>query len=234
MAKKQSKGWWRITKKVLLWLFILHLVYILYGRWFNPPITLTQLGNTFGGYSIKRDYVAWDQISPYIKLAAIASEDQDFLTHNGFDWQAINKAIKGNSKTGLGATSTISQQTAKNFFLWQGKGFFKWLRKGPEFYFTKMTEWVWNKKIIMHRYLNIIEMGPGIYGVEAACKKYFNKSANNISRTEAALLIACLPNPKKYTVKPLSKFVQRKHQWILRQMKNLETNKEIAKFCELP
>ena len=168
-----------------------------------PPITITQLSNSFS-YGLKRDYVQWDDISYNVKLAAIASEDQAFPDHNGFDWDAIEKSLKPKKKKKKskiplgGAASTISQQTAKNVFLWQGSGVTRYIRKAPEFYFTFLTELIWRKKRILEVYLNVIEMGPGIFGIEAASQKYFHKHAKNLSREEAAMIIACLPNPKKF------------------------------------
>jgi monofunctional glycosyltransferase len=225
--KLKDRRWWRITKKVLLFLFIFQFVYILYGKWFNPPITFTQMGDFIMGHGLKRTYVNYSEISPNVKLALIASEDQAFTEHSGFDWSAMGKAVKGESKHGFGGTSTLSQQVAKNYFLWQGWGPLKYVRKVPEFYFTKMIEWVWGKKRILEAYLNICEFGDGIFGIEAAAKHYFNKSAKNLSRVEAAQIVACLPNPKVYKVKPMGKFVSWKHKWILHQMRNIENDKAI-------
>jgi monofunctional biosynthetic peptidoglycan transglycosylase len=124
-----------------------------------PPVTITQLGGLFGGYGLKRDYVSWDEIPKSVKLAAIASEDQLFPEHEGFDWKSIDKSVNGPKKKkrerGAGA-STISQQTAKNVFLWQGSGIGRYIRKVPEFYFTQLIEWTWGKKRIMEVYLNVI------------------------------------------------------------------------------
>ena len=125
------------------------------------------------------------------------------------------------------ASSTISQQVAKNVFLWQGEGISKYIRKVPEFYFTKMIEWIWGKQRILEVYLNVIEMGKGIYGVEAASQAYFSKNAKAVSRKEAAMIIACLPNPKRFTVKPISRFVAWKSNWILRQMNNIQEDDDI-------
>ena len=123
--------------------------------------------------------------------------------------------------------STISQQTAKNVFLWQGGGYF---RKGMEVYFTFMIENIWGKKRILETYLNVAEMGPGIYGVQAASRKYFNKDARNLTRQEAAMIAACLPNPVKYTVKPLSRYVSNRSALLLRQMNNLEGDPDIQEL----
>jgi monofunctional biosynthetic peptidoglycan transglycosylase len=125
--------------------------------------------------------------------------------------------------------STISQQTAKNVFLWQGRS---WVRKGLEVYFTKMIEWIWGKKRILEVYLNVIEMGKGIYGAEAAAQAYFNKPASKLTRREAAQIAACLPNPKKYSVKPISGYVSKRGGWIQRQMSHLEDDPDIQKVIK--
>lgn len=222
-------------------MFLSSLLYLLLCKWLMPPITITQISNSFS-YGLKRDYVGWDDISYNAKLAAIASEDQPFPDHGGFDWDAIEKSLKPKPSKGkkkrklpLGAgASTISQQTAKNVFLWQGGRYDKYIRKIPEAYFTKLIEWTWGKKRILEVYLNTIEMGPGIFGIEAAAQAYFNKPAKNLTRTEAAMIIACLPNPKKFSVKPMSSYVRWKHQWILRQMNALDGDEDIEAIIGPP
>jgi monofunctional biosynthetic peptidoglycan transglycosylase len=227
----KGKKIWRIIKRVFIIGFISSTVYIILCRWVMPPITITQLVSVLSGDGLKRDYVSWNDISPNVKWAAMASEDQLFPDHGGFDWEALEKSLKANpkkkNKIRGGAASTISQQAAKNVFLWQGEGVTRYIRKVPEFYFTKLIEWVWGKKRILEVYLNVIEMGKGIYGIEAASQAYFNKPAKNLTQTEAAMIIACLPNPKKFTVKPESKFVAWKTQWILRQMRLISDDKDI-------
>lgn len=192
----------------------------------DPPITLTQLGSVLSGDGLKRDYVNYDEMSPNIKLAVIASEDQVFPDHNGFDFKSIKKAMAYNEKKPgrIRGASTISQQVAKNVFLWQGRS---WIRKGFEVYFTFMIEKIWGKKRILEMYLNVAEMGKGIYGVEAASRAYFKKPAKNLSRYEAALIASALPNPVKYTVKPLSRYVSARAGWVLRQMGNLGSDEDI-------
>lgn len=227
----KGKKIWRIIKRVFIIGFISSTVYIILCRWVMPPITITQLVSVLSGDGLKRDYVGWNDISPNVKWAAMASEDQLFPDHGGFDWKALEKSLKANpkkkNKIRGGAASTISQQAAKNVFLWQGEGVTKYIRKLPEFYFTKLIEWVWGKKRILEVYLNVIEMGKGIYGIEAASQAYFNKPAKNLTQTEAAMIIACLPNPKKFTVKPESVHVASKTQWILRQMRLISDDKDI-------
>jgi monofunctional glycosyltransferase len=222
---------WRICKRIFLWLFVLQLVYIVLLLWVNPPVTLTQLGSLLGGYGLKRDYVDFDDMSSHIKLAVIASEDQLFPDHDGFDLKAIKLAMKYNKKHPgkVRGASTISQQVAKNVFLWQHGGYF---RKGLEVYFTFMIEKVWSKKRILETYLNVAEMGPGIFGVQAAAKAYFNKNAKDLTRIEAAQIAACLPNPKSYTVKPLSNYVSRRYDDILRQMNNLAGDPDVQELIQ--
>ena len=222
---------WRICKKGLLWLFILQLVYILFCKWINPPITLTQTASLLQGYGLHRDYVAFTEMSPNIKLAVMASEDQIFPEHNGFDIKAIKKAITYNKKhaTKVRGASTISQQVAKNVFLWQGRSMF---RKGLEVYFTFMIEKIWSKKRILEMYLNVAEMGKGIFGVQAAAKAYFNKDAKNLTRAEAAMIAAALPNPKVYTIKPMSGYVAKRYPEIMRQMDNLDGDEGIDELTK--
>ena len=182
-----------------------------------------------GGDGLKRDYVAEEDISYNMKLAVVSSEDQIFPDHSGFDWKSIEKAMSYNKKkpNRIRGASTISQQVAKNVFLWQGRD---WIRKGLEIYFTKMIEWVWGKRRILEVYLNVIEMGSGVFGAEAAARQYFNKPAKKLSRREAAMIAACLPNPAKYTVKPASPYVSVKAGWIMRQMSNLEGDPDLQKI----
>lgn len=230
---KSSKGsfLWKWVKRTVLILFLAQLFYIVILKWVNPPVTLTQLGSLLSGEGLKRDYVAYDDMSYYVKLAVISSEDQIFPDHSGFDWKSIDKAIKYNEKKPgrVRGASTISQQVAKNVFLWQGRS---WIRKGLEVYFTKMIEWVWGKRRILEMYLNVAEMGKGIYGVEAASKAYFKKSADELTRRQAAMIAACLPNPKKYTVRPMSGYVRAKSGWVQRQMRILERDPDVQKIIK--
>jgi monofunctional biosynthetic peptidoglycan transglycosylase len=233
-TKKQgivAKSWFYI-KRAFLILFISSLLFTILTKWLMPPITITQINNAFE-YGLKRDYVSWDEINPSVKLAAIASEDQAYPDHGGFDWDAIEKSLKPKKKKKKtkiplgGGASTITQQTAKNVFLWQGSGVSKYIRKVPELYFTKLIEWIWGKQRILEVYLNVIEMGPGIFGIEAAAQHYFNKPAKNLTRAEAAMIIACLPNPKKFTVQPMSRRVAWRYPQIMRQMRNIEDDEDI-------
>ena len=224
-------SWWRTVKRVLFYLFIFQFVYILALRWINPPITITQLSNWVSGNGMRRDYVSASEISPYMRLAVIASEDQLFTEHYGFDWKRIQEAMAYNKRKPqkLRGGSTISQQTAKNVFLWQGRS---WVRKGLEVYFTGMIELFWGKKRILEVYLNVIEMGKGVFGAEAAAQYYFGKSAKQLTRREAAMIAASLPNPKRYTVKPASRYVQGRSNFILRQMMHLQSEPTIRRLIE--
>ena len=233
--KKHNKNFlqklWQWTKRILIWLFIAQLFYIIILKWINPPITITQLSSWISGHGLKRDYVSRNAISPNMKLAAISSEDQLFPDHQGFDWKSIKKAMAYNQrKPGrIRGASTISQQVAKNVFLWQGKG---WIRKGLEVYFTFMIELVWGKKRILEMYLNVIEMGNGIFGAEMAAQKYFNKPAKNLTRQEAAIIAACLPNPKRWKVKPLSNYVAARSRWVMQQMGFLEPDPDVQRVID--
>ncbi|NBR57171.1 MAG: monofunctional biosynthetic peptidoglycan transglycosylase [Chitinophagia bacterium] len=218
--------------RIFIYLFISSLIYVIIIKLVEPPITITQLTNAFG-LGLKRDYVSWNEMSYNIKLAALASEDQSFTDHSGFDWDAIEKSLrpkkkKKKSKIPIGGgASTITQQTAKNVFLWQGGRYDKYIRKIPEVYFTFLIEWVWGKKRILEVYLNVIETGPGCFGVEAAAQHYFHKSAKNLSRSEAAMIVAGFPNPKKFTARPMTRRVSWRYPQILREMNNIEGDEDV-------
>ncbi len=181
---------------------------------------------------MNRDYVDFDDMSSNIRLAVIASEDQLFPDHNGFDIQNIKDAWKERNKKirkRVRGASTISQQVAKNVFLWQGRS---WVRKGLEAYTTFMIEMIWGKKRILEMYLNVSEMGKGTFGIEAASRYYFRKSAKKLTRMEAALITAGLPNPKKYRVNPPSNYVAQRGDQIVVQMNNLEPDEDIQELLK--
>jgi monofunctional biosynthetic peptidoglycan transglycosylase len=173
---------------------------------------------------LKKDWVPLHKISPHMQLAVVCAEDQLFVEHEGFDYEAIDKALKHNkrSKRKRGA-STISQQTAKNLFLYPNRS---WVRKGFEVYFTLLIESFWSKNRIMEAYLNIIELGDGIYGAEAASRHFFKKPAAKLTPSEAALLAAVLPNPLRYSAARPSAYVQRRQSWILSQMQQWDMKLE--------
>lgn len=220
----------RVIKKIFLFLLLSQLAYVLLIRFVDPPITITQISSLIEGDGFTRKHVPLDQMSTAAKLAVIAAEDQLFPDHNGFDIKGIERALAFNKKKKgkkIRGASTISQQVAKNVFLWQGRS---WFRKGLEVYFTFMIELVWSKQRILEVYLNEAEMGKGSFGIEASAKKYFNKPASRLTRTEAAMIAASLPNPVRYTVKPVSTYVSRKYPWVLRQMNNLDGDPDIMKI----
>ena len=171
---------------------------------------------------LSHDWEPLEHISPHLPIAVMASEDANYLTHHGFDYEAIEKAIERNKKhpekRKLGA-STISQQTAKNVFLWPGRS---WVRKGFEVYFTLLIELMWPKERIMEVYLNSIEMGDGIYGAEAVAEAHFNTDAKSLTREQCALIAATLPNPRKFSSKNPSAYMLKRQKRILREMKYVE------------
>lgn len=216
---------WRIFLKVCLSFFVISIASTLLFRWIPVPVTPLmlmrcgqQLVDSKREVKLKKNWVALDRISPNLPLAVVCSEDQNFLEHHGFDFDAIEKAEAHNehSKHKRGA-STISQQTAKNVFLFPARS---WVRKGFEVYFTFLIETLWNKQRIMEVYLNVIEFGDGIYGAQAASKEFFKQDAAKISKEQAALLASVLPNPFKFLVKSPSGFVRNRQGWILGQMEN--------------
>jgi monofunctional biosynthetic peptidoglycan transglycosylase len=216
------KRFFKFIFKSILWLIALSLFFVVVFKWVPVPITPLMVIRYFeqpkqeknSGW--KHDWVSIDNISKNIQLAVICSEDQNFLNHHGFDMEAIKKAMENNQKKRrIKGASTISQQTAKNVFLWPQRS---WLRKGFEAYFTFLIELVWSKERIMEVYLNSIEMGNGIYGVEAASQYWFKKPASRLSQQEAAAIAAILPNPKRYRANPASNYIQSRKQWIVRQM----------------
>lgn len=195
----------------------------------DAPITITQINSIINGDGFNRSHVNLNEISIQGKLAVIASEDQLFPDHNGFDIKSIKKALAYNKrKPGrVRGASTISQQVAKNIFLWQGRS---WIRKGLEVYFTFMIELIWGKQRILEMYLNEAEMGRGVFGIEAASQKYFKHSAKKLTKVEAAMIASSLPNPVRYTVKPTSKYVSRKYPWVMRQMNNLASDPDVQEI----
>jgi monofunctional glycosyltransferase len=181
--------------RIILYLLVASLLWVVAYRFIPPPITATMLGDIFAGRGLTKDWMSIDEIDPVMARAVIAAEDAKFCSHNGFDREAIQKAMKYNARGGrIRGGSTISQQTAKNAFLWQGGGFF---RKGLEAYFTLLIENIWGKRRIMEVYLNIAETGIGTYGVNAGSQRYFGHDASEMTSVEAARIAAILPLPKK-------------------------------------
>ena len=218
-----------LLKKIIIGIFISHLLYLVLLKFVDAPITITQINSIINGDGFNRSHVNLNEISIHGKLAVIASEDQLFPDHNGFDIKSIKKALAYNKrKPGrVRGASTISQQVAKNIFLWQGRS---WVRKGLEVYFTFMIELIWGKQRILEMYLNEAEMGRGIFGIEAASQKYFKHSAKKLTKVEAAMIASSLPNPVLYTVKPPSRYVSRKYPWVMRQMSALAPDPDVQQI----
>ena len=214
--------------KIVLFLFIFSIVAVVTYRFINPPITFLMVQRNFerkaDGKSgkIRKTWVPFEEISDNMKRAAVSAEDQLFLKHMGFDVKAIEKAyesnLKNKKKKSVKGGSTISQQTAKNVFLWPGRSY---IRKGFEVYFTLLIELLWSKERILEVYLNVIEMGDGIYGAEAASQTYYGHSCRKMSRAEAALVAACFPNPLRWNPDRPTKYIKRKQYLIMRNMKRL-------------
>jgi monofunctional biosynthetic peptidoglycan transglycosylase len=218
-----GKRIFRFFWKTALWFFGLSIASVVIFKFVPVPVTplmvIRSVEQIFDGKMprLKHDWVSLDEISRNLPIAVVCSEDQNFMNHSGFDMKAIQRSIDA-SKRGekrLRGASTISQQTAKNVFLWPGRS---WVRKGFEAYFTVLIEFVWGKERIMEVYLNSIEMGNGIYGAEAAAQFFWKTSAKNLSRSQAAALAAVLPNPRTYSANPPGPYVQSRIGWIVGQM----------------
>ena len=214
---------WRVMWLSVVLFFGITLVWVTSLKWINPPTTFLHLTTDCpDGVAFHKQWVDGDKISNYMKLAVVASEDNNFMKHGGIDWGAVEKARKYNETEGkrkgkYRGASTITQQTAKNVFLWPGSSkFSKWIRKAFEVYFTYLIEWIWGKDRIMEVYLNVIEMGPCKFGVGAASMDYFGVTAGNLSRDQAALIAACLPNPKKYSVSKPGAYMKKRQSQIAR------------------
>lgn len=215
----------KVTAKVLLWFFLVSVLWVLAYRFINPPITLLMVQRNWErktndkSFKIDKKWVDFEDISDNMKRAAVSAEDQLFLKHLGFDIKAIEKAYSNNAKgKKVKGGSTISQQTAKNVFLWPGRSY---VRKAFEAYFTLLIELLWSKERILEVYLNVIEMGDGIYGAEAAAQAYYGKSCRNLSRSEAALIAACFPNPLRWNPKKPTAYIKHRQYLIMRNMRRL-------------
>jgi len=214
----------RLFLKTTIWFVGLSLFFVILFKW--VPIPLTPLMLIRSGQQVingkelklKHDWVSMKNISPHIQLAAVCSEDQNFFTHHGIDFGAMKKAVNESKKKNgkLRGASTISQQTAKNVFLWPQRS---WVRKGLEVWFTGLIELIWSKKRIMEVYLNSIEMGVGIYGAEAASQYYFGKKASELTKYQATSIVAIFPSPLKWNARNPGPYVQSRIEWINRQMK---------------
>lgn len=211
--KKPVRKLFRAALYTVAALILLSVLISLLYRHINPPFTPLMLSRKISaGAQVKYKWVKIKDISPYLINCAVAAEDNHFQGHDGFDFGEIRKAIDERERGRFRGASTISQQTAKNVFLWQGKS---WLRKGLEVYFTFLIETFWSKERIMEVYLNVIEMGKGIYGAEAAARQYFKKSAGNLSQYQAALIVASFPNPLKRNPAKPSRYLKQRAQTIM-------------------
>ena len=215
-----------VLAKLLLSLFFISIAWVVLYKWVSPPATLHMIKRRAEAGTadkpdpvIRYEFVDLEEMSEQLPLAVIASEDQLFLHHSGFDFEAISDAFKRNQKgNSIRGGSTISQQVAKNVFLWHGRSYF---RKAVEAYFTVLIEVIWGKQRILEVYLNIAEMGDGVFGVEAASQKYFKKPAKAIGRQQSALLAAVLPNPIKFSAQHPSGYTLRRRSRIARAMGRL-------------
>lgn len=224
----------RRLQKILQWTVILFfatsILSVVAYRWLPVPVTPLMLIRSVQQMSrgehvrLRHHWVSMDSMSRYLPVAVMASEDQRFMEHDGFDFKAINEAWeeRRSGKRQRGG-STISQQTAKNVFLWPTSS---WVRKGLETYFTLLIELFWSKERIMEVYLNSIEMGDGIYGAEAVAQLHFGRSASELTRADCALIAATLPNPLKFSSKNPSTYMLKRQTWIMRQMKHINPIKD--------
>jgi monofunctional glycosyltransferase len=212
--------------KLTLWFFLISIGLTIIYRFVPVPVTPLMLIRVWEqtwdekkDIRLYKDWVSIDNISKHMPQAVYAAEDQKFLEHRGFDWKAMEEAWEKNKKgKRIKGASTISQQTAKNVFLWPSRNL---VRKGLEAYFTFLIEIIWTKERIMEVYLNVIEMGPGIYGIEAASQTYYNRPASKLTRPQAAMIAAVLPNPIRWSPAKPTGYIQGRQTWILRQMNNL-------------
>lgn len=222
-TKKTSsfKKAFKIFSYIILGLFLSTILLTLAYKWINPPVTYLMVKRKIEKkYPINKEWISIEKLPAHTYNSAIASEDANFMKHNGFDFKSIERARKHNekSKRKRGA-STISQQVAKNVFLWPARS---WVRKGLEVYFTGLIELLWSKERIMEVYLNIAEMGKGIYGIQAASKHYFKKDASKLTPQQSALIIACLPSPLKSNPAKPSSYLISRQGFIMRNMNSIQ------------
>ncbi|QYK06029.1 monofunctional biosynthetic peptidoglycan transglycosylase [Shewanella zhangzhouensis] len=217
------RGFWRWSFRLLLAFLLLSLALVLMVSFINPPTWAWRIDRALfppnDNIQVRHQWVPLEKIAANMQLAVIASEDQRFTQHNGVDFAAIKTAIEDRDPgEPLRGASTLTQQTAKNLFLWSSRSL---VRKGLEAWFAVLLDTLSGKRRTLELYLNIVEFGPGIYGVEAASQYYFNKGAGKLSTREAALLAALLPNPWSYRINPPTAYMNRRADWIGRQMRQL-------------
>lgn len=239
--QKKFMGRKSFARQLLYWLLYLtgilvaiSIVLVLLLRWVDPPTSSFMLQRQFEAWQneeileLQYQWVDWDNISPEIKMAAITSEDQSFATHWGLDLNSIQKALDEYERgEDLRGASTITQQTAKNLFLWPGQSY---IRKGIETYFALLLELLWSKERILEMYLNIVEFGDGIYGVQATAQYYFNTTAPNLSKWQSALMVTALPAPKRYNLARPSSYMLKRRTWVLRYMDFLGNSHYLEKL----
>ncbi len=230
--------WKKIFKwiaRIIVGFIIISVVMVAVYAVIRPPFTPTMIERVVEGWfegrsvGINKQWKSYDEISPYVFKALMSGEDGKFLQHDGFDWKAIDRARERNKASGgkkLYGASTISMQTAKNVFLWQGRNY---IRKGLEAYFTVLIEAVWGKRRILEVYANVIEWGDGIYGVEAASQFYFHKSAKSLTASEAALLAAIVPNPRRWSASKPTPYIVKRKGFILARMASMPLPKTATK-----
>jgi len=224
------RGFIRAAILVCLAFLVFTTIQVMLMRWFNPPASAFMVERRLEGVvnpsrkiAIAHRWAGWDEIAPSLKLAVIAAEDQNFMDHRGFDFEAIRRAMEHNQRhERMRGGSTITQQVAKNMFLWPGRNV---VRKGLEAWYTILIETFWTKQRILEVYLNVAEFGEGVYGVSAASREYFNKKPSRVTRHESALLAAVLPNPRRFHVDRPTVYVHRRSWWIERQMSRMERDR---------
>ncbi len=211
--------------KFWIYLFVTTVLVVFLMRWINPISSSIMVQRQIEAFLdgefkfINNSWIDYDDVSKYVPLALISAEDQNFPNHYGFDFEQIKKALKENThRKRIRGASTISQQLAKNLFLWEGKSF---VRKGIEAYFTLLIETLWDKKRIIEVYMNIIELGDMTFGVASASENYLKKDASKLSSSQAALIASVLPNPKRFQIARPSGYVRARQNWVLRQMNSL-------------
>lgn len=231
--KKTLRILWRVALYGVLFFFVSTFLAVLYYKWrpveYTPLMVIRYFQNSSDGKSasIKHEWVPLEEMSPNLPKAVIASEDQKFMKHNGFDVEAIEQAMaEAEAGKRVRGGSTISQQTAKNVFLWPSS---TWVRKGFEVYFTFLIETLWSKERIIEVYLNSIEMGDGIYGAEAVAQENFGCKASELTLNDCALIAATLPNPRKFSSKDPSAYMRKRQKWIKDQMKTVKWDAESTK-----
>lgn len=225
MARKRRRPLYRSVLKyaaaLLIGLLVFSIQQVILLRFINPPFTPLMVYEKIKGEGLDYHWRSLSEISPYLQQAVLVSEDQRFLEHRGFDWVEIQRAIKEQKTRGrLRGASTISMQVARNLYLWQGQS---WIRKGFEAYYTVLIELLWPKWRIMETYLNIAQWGPGVFGAEASAQHYFRRPASQLTKHQAALMAAVLPNPRRWSPAHPTRYIRRRQADIVRQMYMFKT-----------